>query len=91
LNFGRKALTALGLSERRALKAAVLFRDHDAALFRKLQPVYGQDERYIEATRASRETMEQLLRAEMDRLGDEEAQEADNDAAGEPPKQAEVG
>jgi glutathione-regulated potassium-efflux system ancillary protein KefC/glutathione-regulated potassium-efflux system protein KefB len=91
LNFGRKALTALGLSERRALKAAVLFRDHDAVLFRKLQPVYGQDERYIEATRASRETMEQLLRAEMDRLGDEEAQEADNDAAGEPPKQAEVG
>ncbi|WP_309091017.1 monovalent cation:proton antiporter-2 (CPA2) family protein [Phenylobacterium sp.] len=73
LNFGRKALTALGLGERRALKAAVIFREHDEKLFRKLQPVHGEaEERYIEATRASRDMFERLVRAEMDRLTDDE-------------------
>jgi glutathione-regulated potassium-efflux system ancillary protein KefC/glutathione-regulated potassium-efflux system protein KefB len=72
LNFGRKALVQLGLSERRALKAAVAFREHDAALFKKLQPSYGQDDRYIMASRASRETFEKLMRAEMARIGEEE-------------------
>ena len=64
LNFGRKALIKLGLSERRALKAALIFREHDTALFNRLRPLAG-DESYIQATRASRETFQQLLRAEM--------------------------
>jgi glutathione-regulated potassium-efflux system ancillary protein KefC/glutathione-regulated potassium-efflux system protein KefB len=80
LKFGRYALQRLGFTDRRALKAAVIFREHDAELFRKLQPAYGQQERYIEATRASRETFERLIQAEMERLGAEEAEEADNDA-----------
>jgi glutathione-regulated potassium-efflux system ancillary protein KefC/glutathione-regulated potassium-efflux system protein KefB len=79
LNFGRKALVQLGLSERRALRAAVAFREHDATLFKKLQPSYGQDDRYIQATRASRETFEKLIRAEMSRIGREE----DGDGAGD--------
>jgi glutathione-regulated potassium-efflux system ancillary protein KefC/glutathione-regulated potassium-efflux system protein KefB len=72
LNFGRQALVRLGVGERRALKAAVLFRDRDAELFRALQANYGQDEQYISANRASRETFERLITAEMAQLVDEE-------------------
>ncbi len=75
LNFGRRSLVQLGLSERRALKAAVLFREHDTALFKRLQPTYGEEDRYIEATRASRETFERLLSAEMRRVAAEEDEE----------------
>lgn len=81
LVFGKKALLRLGLSERRAAKAASLFRDHDKALLKRLAPVYGEEERYIMAVRDSRDTMEKLLAAEMRRLRKEEAEEADNDAA----------
>jgi monovalent cation:proton antiporter-2 (CPA2) family protein len=72
LNFGRQALVKLGLGERRALKAAVVFRERDNELFEQLRPHAGQTEQYIVATRASRDTMQQLLRKEMARLGDEE-------------------
>ncbi len=81
LAFGKKALLRLGLSERRAAKAATLFRDHDKALLKRLAPVYGEEERYIMAVRDSRDTMEKLLAAEMRRLRKEEAEEADNDVA----------
>jgi glutathione-regulated potassium-efflux system ancillary protein KefC/glutathione-regulated potassium-efflux system protein KefB len=81
LAFGKKALLRLGLSERRAKQAATLFRDHDKALFKRLAPVYGEEENYIMASRDSRATMENLLKAEMRRLGREEAEEADNDIA----------
>jgi glutathione-regulated potassium-efflux system ancillary protein KefC/glutathione-regulated potassium-efflux system protein KefB len=74
LNFGRRALVKLGVSERRALKAAVVFRDHDKALFEKLAPLAGEEERYIMASRDSRETTERLLQAEMTRLSEEEAE-----------------
>lgn len=75
LNFGRKALVKLGLSERRALRAAVVFREHDTELFNRLRPLNGLDEGYIEATRASRATFENLLKAEMQRMDDEDAAE----------------
>jgi len=81
LMFGKKALLRLGLSERRAAKAITLFRDHDKALFKRLAPAWGEEERYAMAVRDSRETMEKLLAAEMRRLGKEEAEEADNDGA----------
>ncbi|HEY8573930.1 monovalent cation:proton antiporter-2 (CPA2) family protein [Phenylobacterium sp.] len=86
LNFGRTALERLGLSERRALKAAVLFRDHDQALFDKLRNVALEDERYVSASRASRETFERLIREEMQRLDDED----DEDEAGEAPRRLEA-
>ena len=90
LNFGRRALVRLGVSERRALKAAVIFREHDAKLFKKLRPAYNlEDEGYIQAARASRETFENLIRNEMARAEAEEAEEADNDAAA--PKRLEAG
>ncbi|MDB5446654.1 MAG: potassium transporter, partial [Phenylobacterium sp.] len=72
LNMGRRALVSLGVPERRALKAAVIFRDHDRELFEKLAPLAGEEERYIMATRDSRETTEKLLRAEMARIAEED-------------------
>ena len=83
LAFGRKALVRLGLSERRAAKAANVFREKDLELLKRLAPIADEDERYTMAVRDSRETMETLLRAEMQRLRKEEAQEADNDPAEE--------
>jgi glutathione-regulated potassium-efflux system ancillary protein KefC/glutathione-regulated potassium-efflux system protein KefB len=79
LNFGRHALVQLGVPERRALKAAILFRDHDQELFERLAPLAGEEERYILASRDSRETTERLLRAEIERLAEEDE---DDDAAG---------
>jgi glutathione-regulated potassium-efflux system ancillary protein KefC/glutathione-regulated potassium-efflux system protein KefB len=73
LNFGRRALAKLGVPERRALKSAILFRDHDQELFERLAPLAGEEERYILATRDSRETMERLLRAEIQQLAEEDA------------------
>jgi glutathione-regulated potassium-efflux system ancillary protein KefC/glutathione-regulated potassium-efflux system protein KefB len=81
LNLGRTALLELGVPERRARKAAALFREHDRALFERLAPLAGEEERYILATRDSRETMEKLLRAEMARMAAE-------DSDGEPPAPA---
>jgi glutathione-regulated potassium-efflux system ancillary protein KefC/glutathione-regulated potassium-efflux system protein KefB len=77
LNFGRTALMKLGVSERRALKAAVVFREHDNRLFHELRPAYGVDEQYVSAVRASRETMQRLLQTEMERLTQEDDDEND--------------
>jgi voltage-gated potassium channel Kch len=89
LNLGRQALVRLGVGERRALKAAVVFREHDAALFRELQASFGEGEQFISASRASRETFERLIRREMAELAEEE--EADGaGAAAEGPRRVEA-
>ena len=85
LNFGRKALVRLGVPERRALKSAILFREQDEKLFVELAPLAGEEERYILATRDSRNTMERLLQAEMARLAEED------DDEDEPPRRVEPG
>jgi len=79
LAFGKKSLLRLGLSDRRAAKAVSLFREHDRALFKRLAPVYGQEENYIMAVRDSRDTMQKLLSAERRRGAAEEEGEADAD------------
>jgi voltage-gated potassium channel Kch len=84
LNFGRRALRRLGVPDRRALKSAVLFREHDAELFERLAPLAGKEERYVLASRDSRETMERLLQAEMQRIADEE-----DEPPAPPPKRVE--
>ena len=76
LNYGRRALLKLGLSERRAGRAASLFREQDAALWKQLAPIAGEEDRYALASRDSRETTEKVLRAEMARIAAEEAGEA---------------
>jgi monovalent cation:proton antiporter-2 (CPA2) family protein len=83
LSLGRRSLQILGFSERRATRAANLFRELDLELFTRLAPVFDEEERYILATRASRDTMDRLLRAEMERAArdeDDEAAEADGEA-----------
>jgi hypothetical protein len=82
LNFGRRALLKLGLSERRASRAATLFREQDFKFFKQLAPIAGEEERYTMAARDSRETTERLLRAEMQKIAREE--DGDN-----PPPQTE--
>jgi monovalent cation:proton antiporter-2 (CPA2) family protein len=78
LNFGRHALEGLGFTDRRALKAAVVFREHDNRLFRQQQASYGQgEEQYVSAVRASRETFERLIQAEMARVAEEEEPKED--------------
>jgi monovalent cation:proton antiporter-2 (CPA2) family protein len=77
LNYGRRALLKLGLSERRAGRAASLFREQDAALWKQLAPIAGEEDRYAMASRDSRETTEKVLRAEMARIAAEEDGEAD--------------
>ncbi|HEY2357226.1 MAG TPA: monovalent cation:proton antiporter-2 (CPA2) family protein [Phenylobacterium sp.] len=72
LNMGRKALLKLGLSERRANRAASIFREQDDEFFRQLAPVAGEEEAYVLAARDSRDTTERLLRAEMQRIAEEE-------------------
>ncbi|MDB5425619.1 MAG: potassium transporter [Phenylobacterium sp.] len=72
LNMGRKALLNLGLSERRASRAAALFREQDDKFFKQLAPVAGDEDRYIMAARDARETTERLLRAEMQKIAAEE-------------------
>jgi monovalent cation:proton antiporter-2 (CPA2) family protein len=76
LSFGRKALIRLGLAERRAIRAANVFRDLDKDLFKKLAPIVGEEENYIMASRDSRETTEQLLKAELARLEEEDDEAA---------------
>jgi glutathione-regulated potassium-efflux system ancillary protein KefC/glutathione-regulated potassium-efflux system protein KefB len=72
LNMGRKALLKLGLTERRAARAATLFREQDDKFFKQLAPIAGEEERYVMAARDARETTERLLRAEMQKIADEE-------------------
>ena len=76
LNFGRRALMKLGLSDRRAARAATLFREQDYKFFKELAPIAGEEENYTMAVRDSRETTERLLRAEMQKIADEEDETA---------------
>jgi monovalent cation:proton antiporter-2 (CPA2) family protein len=76
LRLGERALKRLGFPARRAAKAAGLFRKHDLAAFERLAPVWGED-RYILASRDANETMERLLRADLEQMKfDDEEEEA---------------
>jgi glutathione-regulated potassium-efflux system ancillary protein KefC/glutathione-regulated potassium-efflux system protein KefB len=75
LAIGRRALVKLGVSERRAARAAVVFRESDERILRQLAPIAGQEDRYIMASRDGRETTERVLRAEMARIAAEEDRE----------------
>ena len=76
LRLGERALKRLGFPARQASKAAGLFRKHDLAAFERLAPVWGED-RYILASRDANETMERLLRADLEQMKfDDEEEEA---------------
>jgi glutathione-regulated potassium-efflux system ancillary protein KefC/glutathione-regulated potassium-efflux system protein KefB len=72
LNMGRRALLKLGLGERRASRAAALFREQDDKFFKQLAPIAGEEEAYTMAVRDARDTTERLLRAEMQKIAEEE-------------------
>jgi monovalent cation:proton antiporter-2 (CPA2) family protein len=72
INFGRRALLKLGVTERRASRAATLFREQDAEIFKQLAPIAGSEDQYTMAARDGRETTERVLRAEMQRIAQEE-------------------
>ncbi|WP_304175212.1 monovalent cation:proton antiporter-2 (CPA2) family protein [Phenylobacterium aquaticum] len=76
LKFGERALKHLGFSAKRASKAAAIFRKHDIASFLRLAPVWGED-RYILASRDAAETMERLLRADLEQMDIDEDEEAE--------------
>jgi monovalent cation:proton antiporter-2 (CPA2) family protein len=71
LALGTRALRALGVNADRAGKAAALFRKHDRQAFKAMAPLVGDEERYMMATRDSRQTMEKLLRADLAALDDD--------------------
>ncbi|MFL5297471.1 MAG: monovalent cation:proton antiporter-2 (CPA2) family protein [Phenylobacterium sp.] len=72
LNLGRRALLKLGLSERLAARAATVFREQDDAILKQLAPIAGEEDRYTMAVRGGRDTTERVLRAEMQRIAQEE-------------------
>ena len=72
LSFGRRALIKLGVSERRAGRAAAVFRESDETILKQLAPIAGEEDRYTVAVRDGRETTERVLRAEMARIAAEE-------------------
>ena len=75
LRMGERALKQLGFSPKRAHRAAGLFRKHDVASFDRLAPIWGED-RYILASRDSAETMERLLRADLEQMKLDDEEEA---------------
>jgi glutathione-regulated potassium-efflux system ancillary protein KefC/glutathione-regulated potassium-efflux system protein KefB len=75
LAMGVRALRALGFRPQRAQRAATLFRAHDLKAFEALAPLSGEEDNYIMAVRDAASTMERLLKADMDTLGAEGADE----------------
>ncbi len=72
LALASETLRALGWRAYRAERAARLFRLHDEKLFQQLRPLWGDEERFTVASRESSPRMEDLLRADMRRLGDDD-------------------
>ncbi|MGP1614959.1 MAG: NAD-binding protein, partial [Pollutimonas bauzanensis] len=65
LTLGAEALKALGFRDSQAARAARLFRRHDENMFQSLAQVWGDEERFIVASRESSERMNELLAADM--------------------------
>lgn len=72
LALASETLRALGWRAYRAERAARLFRLHDEKLFQELRPLWGDEERFTVASRESSPRMEDLLRADMRRLDDDD-------------------
>lgn len=74
LALGAQALKTLGFKDTQASRAAQLFRRHDDNMFQALAQVWGDEERFIVATRETSERMNELLSADIrDMLQEPEA------------------
>jgi monovalent cation:proton antiporter-2 (CPA2) family protein len=71
LAMGTEALRALGWRAYRAERAARFFRRHDERMLEELRPLWGDQERYTLAVRESSPRMEDLLRADTERMSPE--------------------
>jgi len=71
LALAAETLRALGWRAYRAERAARLFRLHDERLFHKLRPLWGDQEKFTVASRESAPQMDDLLRADVSRMGDD--------------------
>ncbi len=90
LALAAESLRALGWRAYRAERAARLFRLHDEALFRELRPLWGDEERFVVATRESSPRMDDLLRADLRQLGDDDVDDDwrnDPEPAGAPARE----
>lgn len=72
LALAAETLRALGWRAYRAERAARLFRLHDEKLFNELRPLWGDEEQFTIASRESSPRMDDLLRADIARLGDDD-------------------
>jgi len=78
LSLAAETLRALGWRAYRAERAARLFRLHDERLFEKLRPLWGDEERFTVASRESSPRTDDLLRADIERLSDDDPLDADD-------------
>jgi glutathione-regulated potassium-efflux system ancillary protein KefC/glutathione-regulated potassium-efflux system protein KefB len=65
LTLGGEALKMLGFKSEQAARAARLFRNHDENMFEALKQVWGDEERFIVATKETSERMNELLSADL--------------------------
>jgi glutathione-regulated potassium-efflux system ancillary protein KefC/glutathione-regulated potassium-efflux system protein KefB len=65
LTLGAEALKALGLKDAQATQATRLFRRHDEKMFDALAQVWGDEERFIVASKETSERMNELLAADI--------------------------
>ena len=65
LTLGAEALKTLGFKTMQAARAARLFRKHDENMFEALAKVWGDEERFLVATKESSERMNELLAADI--------------------------
>lgn len=83
LEMGRVSLERLGFAPTRARRAADLFRRYDVKLFKKLAPIWKDEEGFVRASRQSQAMFEKLLAADLAALDvGAKAQELPGDADG---------
>lgn len=77
LSIAAQALMELGRPQAQAQAAAELFRMHDERVFKELEPVWNDEERFVVAARETSRAMEQLLQQDLEDLqSDTDAQAA---------------
>lgn len=77
LTLGAEALKTLGFKDAQAARATRLFRRHDENMFQALAQVWGDDERFMIATKETSERMNELLAADLQSM----LQEPENEQA----------
>ena len=72
LKLGEGALRSLGFEDHLAARARRVFRLHDEEMFRALETVWKDEERYVVATRETSERMNELLAADLQQMKEDQ-------------------